>query len=128
MFSSLFVNMPVTDVQKSVDFFTALGFKLEPAFTNEHSACLIASEHVKIMLSNRDRFTHLVERPIADSKASEMVLSFECDSAEMVSDLASKAFELGAKKVSELDENEFMVSWGFEDLDGHLWDLFWFRK
>ena len=120
--------MPVSNVQKSIDFFTALGFKLEPIFTNEQSACLIASENVKIMLSNRDRFTQLVERPIADSAASEMVLSFECDSAEMVSNLSSKAFEMGAKKVSELDENEFMVSWGFEDLDGHLWDLFWFRK
>ena len=120
--------MPVLDVQKSVDFFTVLGFSFDPKFTSEQSACLIVSDNVKVMLSSRDRYVQLVERPIADSATSEMMLSFECSTPEMVSELSQKAIELGAKKVSELDDNEFMVSWGFEDLDGHLWDLFWFRK
>ena len=128
MFSSLFVNMPVTNVQRSVDFWIELGFSFEPKFTSEQSACLIVSDKVQVMLSNRERFVQLVERPFADSATSEMVLSFECESAEMVEQLSQKAIALGAKKVSELDSNEYMVSWGFEDLDGHLWDLFWFKK
>ena len=128
MFSSLFVNMPVASVEKSVEFFEKLGFGFDPRFTSEQSACLIVTDNVKVMLSNRDRFVQLVERPIADQATSEMVLSFECASPEMVSELAQKAFELGARKISEREENEFMVSWGFEDLDGHLWDLFWFRS
>ena len=120
--------MPVASVEKSVEFFKGLGFSFDPRFTNDNGACVMAHDSVRVMLSNRDRFVQLVERPIAEPNTSEMVLSFECASTEMVSELSQKAFALGARKVSDLEENEFMVSWGFEDLDGHLWDLFWFRS
>ena len=63
--------------------------------------------------------------PLPDSSSSEVILSLGCESPDEVRKLAEAAFALGARKVNEIDDKGFMISWGFEDLDGHLWDLFW---
>jgi predicted lactoylglutathione lyase len=66
-----------------------------------------------------------VEKPIAPSTSNEAILAFACESTEEVKALTEKAIELGARKINEPQDLGFMFSWGFEDLDGHLWDLFW---
>ena len=65
---------------------------------------------------------------MADKSSSEVILSLACESEAEVRRIAEKAFELGARKVNESEDNEFMFSWAFEDLDGHLWDLFWMKS
>ncbi len=125
MINSIFVNMPIANLKRSVDFFTELGFTFNPQFTSEDTTCMLVGPNIFAMLLERDRFTGFIDKPVADSSSSEVILSLGCESPDEVRKLAEAAFALGARKVNEIDDKGFMISWGFEDLDGHLWDLFW---
>lgn len=125
MINSIFVNLPVKSLKTSVDFFTALGFKFNPQFTDEKSTCMLVGENIYVMLLEHEKFSGFINKPIAPSTSNEAILAFALESAEEVRTLASKAIELGARKLNEPEDLGFMFSWGFEDLDGHLWDLFW---
>ena len=125
MINSIFVNMPIANLKRSVNFFTGLGFTFNPQFTSEDTTCMLVGPNIFAMLLERDRFTGFIDKPVADSSSSEVILSLGCESPDEVRKLAEAAFALGARKVSEIDDKGFMISWGFEDLDGHLWDLFW---
>ena len=117
--------MPIANLKRSVDFFTELGFTFNPQFTSEDTTCMLVGPNIFAMLLERDRFTGFIDKPVADSSSSEVILSLGCESPDEVRKLAEAAFVLGARKVNEIDDKGFMISWGFEDLDGHLWDLFW---
>jgi len=125
MLNSIFVNLPVASLAKSVEFFTALGFKFNPQFTDETSTCMIVSEHIYVMLLEHSKFAGFIDKPIAPSTSTEAIFAFACESKDEVRALSEKAISLGARKINEPEDIGFMVSWGFEDLDGHLWDLFW---
>ena len=125
MITSIFINMPIANLKRSVDFFTELGFTFNPQFTSEDTTCMLVGPNIFAMLLERDRFTGFIDKPVADSSSSEVILSLGCESPDEVRKLAEAAFVLGARKVNEIDDKGFMISWGFEDLDGHLWDLFW---
>lgn len=125
MFNSIFVNLPVADLKKSVEFFTGLGFTFNPQFTSDESTCMIVSEHIYVMLSVKDKFASFIDKKVANPDTSEAILSFSCKSKDEVDLVAKKAFELGARRVNDPEDIGFMYSWAFEDLDGHLWDLFW---
>ncbi len=125
MISSVFINLPVEKLTKSVEFFTALGFKFNAQFTDAESTCMIVNETVYVMLLEKAKFQGFIDKPIAPSTSNEAILAFACESTEEVKALTEKAIELGARKINEPQDLGFMFSWGFEDLDGHLWDLFW---
>lgn len=125
MFNSVFITLPVENVNRSIDFFTALGFKFNPDFSDEQTCCMVLSESIYVMLGEHKKYLSLIDKPIADSKSSEVILSFGCDSQQQVMEIAGKAIELGARAVNEPEDLGFMFSWGFEDLDGHLWNLIW---
>lgn len=127
MIKSLFLNMPVADVVKSKAFFTALGFSFDEQFTGEHAACLIVNPTVRAMLGNHETFGGFIDKPIADKSTNEVIISLECESAEIVTRLSEEAFAQGARRVNDPEYQDFMYSWGFEDLDGHIWDLFWLK-
>ena len=125
MINSIFVNLPVKSLKTSVDFFTALGFKFNPQFTDETSTCMLVGENIYVMLLEHAKFEGFIDKPIAPSTTNEVILAFGLDSADEVRELTAKALELGGRKINEPEDMGFMFSWGFEDLDGHLWDLFW---
>ena len=125
MFKMIFVNLPISNLKKSVEFFTELGFTFNPQFTDETSTCMIVSDAIYVMLLEKEKFASFITKKIAEPDTTEAILSFSCDSADQVRELSEKAFALGAKQVNEPQDMGFMFSWGFEDLDGHLWDLFW---
>ena len=125
MITSIFINMPIANLKRSVDFFTGLGFTFNPQFTSEDTTCMLVGPNIFAMLLERDRFTGFIDKPVADTSSSEVILSLGCESPDEVRKLAEAAFALGARKVNEIDDKGFVISWGFEDLDGHLWDLFW---
>jgi predicted lactoylglutathione lyase len=122
---SIFLNMPVSNVAKSMEFFKNLGFEFNPQFTGEDSACLIIGENKYAMLNNREKFANFIDKPIADSKTSEVIISLGCKSKEIVDSICEKALSQGARRIGNPEDQGFMYSWNFEDLDGHLWDLFW---
>lgn len=89
---------------------------------------MIVNDKTFVMLLEQPKFQGFIDKPIAPATTTEVILSMQCESRDEVAAKAQKAFELGARKVNELEDNGFMVSWGFEDLDGHLWDLFWMNS
>lgn len=125
MISSIFVNLPVKSLTKSVEFFTELGFKFNPQFTDETSTCMIINDTVYVMLLEHSKFQGFIDKPIPPSTSTEAILAFAWESPDEVRQLSEKAIAMGARKLNEPEDHGFMFSWGFEDLDGHLWDLFW---
>lgn len=125
MFNQIFVNMPIENLKRSVEFFKALGFTFNEQFTDEETTCMIVSEHIFVMLVEKQKFATFTTKKIADRDTVEALFSFACSSSEEVRAISEKAFSLGAKRVNDPEDMGFMFSWGFEDLDGHAWDLFW---
>lgn len=125
MINAIFVNLPIENLKRSVEFFSGLGFKFNEQFTDEQSTCMLVGENIYVMLVEHAKFKGFVKKTIASKDVIEAILSLSCESPEAVKELAEKAFALGGKQVNEMEDHGFMLSWGFEDLDGHLWDLFW---
>lgn len=125
MFNSVFINLPIENLKKSVAFFTELGFTFNAQFTDAESTCMIVSEHIFVMLLEKRKFQSFIEKKIATPDTTEVLLSFACESPEQVREISEKAFSLGAARLNDPEDHGFMFSWGFEDLDGHIWDLFW---
>jgi predicted lactoylglutathione lyase len=125
MSKSLFVNLPIENLKRSVDFFSHLGFTFNPQFTDEQSTCMIISDSIMIMLLEKEKFQGFIKKPIASRDTTEAILALSCESREEVLAVCEKAFEKGAGRLNDPEDLGFMFSWGFEDLDGHLWDVFW---
>lgn len=122
----LFVNLPVRDLDRSVAFFTALGFTFNPKFTDENATCMVVNDQVNVMLLVEPFFAGFTPRPVADARAStEVLLALSCESREDVDALVRKAVDAGGATPMPPKDMGFMVQHGFEDLDGHLWEVFW---
>jgi predicted lactoylglutathione lyase len=127
MISSVFLNMPVQDVARSKEFFMSLGLGVNEQFSGSENVCVIVNQNISLMLMGHDKFSSFIDKKVAPKDASEIILSFACESEAEVRSITEKALELGARKVNDSEDTDFMFSWAFEDLDGHLWDLFWIK-
>jgi len=127
MSKQVIFNLAVKDVEKSKAFFSSLGFTFNPQFSNERAAMMIIEEgSIQAMLTAEDFFQSLTGKPVAQAKdANEIVICLTCDSREEVASLVEKAVAAGGRTPHPLEDEGFMVSQGFEDLDGHLWNLVW---
>jgi uncharacterized protein len=126
MVQSIFINLPIKSLKESVKFFSALGFKFNPQFTSEDTTCMIIGENMFAMLLEKDVFEGFMDKKVPDSKKySEVLVALMLDSKEEVNSLMVKAFEAGARRYREPEDLGFMYSWGFEDPDGHIWELGW---
>lgn len=124
--TTIFVSLPVKDVQKSKAFYEALGYKSNPQFSDETAACIIISEAISVMLARHDKFQELSPKPLSDAtKFCQVLLSLTCESREVVDTLVSKAVSAGGSKAHEPEDYGFMYQCGFYDLDGHGWGLTW---
>jgi predicted lactoylglutathione lyase len=128
MIKSAFLNMPVIEVARSKEFFVNLGFTVNAQFSGEDNVCIVVNPSISLMLMNHIKFARFIDKEVAAKNTSEMILSFECGSDEEVRAITEKAFSLGARKINDAEDTDFMFSWSFEDLDGHLWDLFWIKN
>ncbi len=126
MSTKIFVNLPVKDLNRSVEFFTKLGYKFNPQFTNEKATCMIVGEDNFVMLLVEDFFKTFTPKSIADAKSStEAIVALSAESREEVNRMVETALAAGARRYKEPDDQGFMYGWGFEDLDGHIWEYFW---
>ncbi|GAB3335345.1 VOC family protein [Larkinella ripae] len=126
MATKIFVNLPVKDLNRSVDFFTKLGYSFNPQFTDENATCLIISEDIYFMLLVEPFFKTFIKKEIADSsKTTEAIFCLSADSREAVDDLVRKAVAAGGTTPNEKQDQGFMYGHGFQDLDGHLWEVMW---
>ncbi len=125
MATQIFVNLPVKDLDRSVAFFTALGYRFDPRFTNENATCMIVSEdHVYVMLLVEPFFQTFTSKAIADARTStEVLLCLSCESRAQVDELVAKAVAAGGSTPTKAQDHGFMYQHGYQDLDGHVWEL-----
>ena len=122
----IFVNLPIADMARSRAFFGALGFSFNPQFTNEQGACMVVAEDIFVMLLVQPFFQGFTKKPIADAKtATEVLVCLSCESRAEVDDLVRKALAAGGTAPNAPQDHGFMYGHGFEDPDGHLWELVW---
>ena len=123
----IIVALPVRDLEKSKAFFSSLGYSFNPQFSGEDSACMIVAEDsILVMLETETLFKSFIDKPLAQAReANEVVLCLSCESREELEGLIAKATAGGARIPHPLEDHGFMVTQGFEDLDGHLWNLVW---
>ncbi len=122
----MFVNLPVADLPRSIQFFTALGYAFNPQFTNENATCMLIGENMCVMLLAKPFFAGFVTRPIADTHAAVGgLVALSCASREEVDTIVAKAKAAGAQIPKPPVDHGFMYQHGFTDLDGHVWEVFW---
>jgi hypothetical protein len=122
----LFVNLPVRDLKKSMDFFATLGFTFNPQFTDENAACMVFSEDGYAMLLREPYFKTFTRRPVADAHTqTEGIFALSCGSRLEVDELLQKALGAGATPAMPSQDHGFMYNNSFYDLDGHHWEVLW---
>ena len=120
----VFINLAVEDLQRSIDFFTSLGFTFDPQFTDEQATCMIVSEEAFVMLLVKGRFQEFIKKQIVDSTAeTEVILALSAESRAEVDELVGKALAAGGSPANDKMDMGFMYAWSFQDPDGHLWEV-----
>jgi predicted lactoylglutathione lyase len=123
---TLFVNIPVADLQRSKAFFAKLGFGFDPNFTDETAACMRVGEHASVMLLSHEKFAQFSKLPMADPATHALALyCFTVSSREEVDTVSAAALAAGAVEADGLEDYGFMCSRSFFDLDGHGWQVMW---
>lgn len=126
MATQIFVNLPVKNLARSIAFFTQLGYAFDPQFTNEKAACMVVSDDIFVMLVTENFFQTFTPKVIADATTcTEVLLGLSAESREQVDEMIRKAIAAGGTCVKEAQDHGFMYEHGYQDLDGHLWDLFY---
>jgi predicted lactoylglutathione lyase len=124
MAKQIFVNLPVKDLKRSVAFFTSLGFTFNPQFTNDDATCMIVGDNIFVMLLVEKFFSTFTAKPICDAtKSTEVLVCLSCDSRAQVDELVAKARDAGGAVPRKPQDHGFMYGHGFEDPDGHIWEL-----
>jgi len=120
----IFLNLPVKDLRRSIDFFTALGFTFNPQFTNENATCMVIGENIFAMLLVEKFFKTFIQKELSDaSKTTEVLTAISVDSRAKVDELANKALQSGGSPNMEAQDHGWMYSRSFQDPDGHIWEI-----
>jgi predicted lactoylglutathione lyase len=126
MSTKIFVNVPVKDLDKSKAFFTAIGFTINPQFTDETAACVVISEDIYAMILTHEKFKQFTPKELADAnKTSEVILALSFDSRDKVNEIADTALKSGGSVANQPQDYGFMFSRSISDPDGHIWEFFW---
>lgn len=121
----VFVNLPVEDLSRSVAFFTRLGFTFDQRFTDETATCMIVGENISVMLLTHPKFGMFTPKEICDAtKSTEVLVALSCESRAEVDEMVRKAVAAGGSTYSEPQDHGFMYGHGFQDPDGHIWEVF----
>lgn len=124
--TKIFVNLPVRDLQKSIAFFTRLGYTFNARFTDENATCMVITEDIYAMLLVEKHFKAFTKKDICDTATcSEAIIALSTDSRAQVDEMVRKAVAAGASTPNPPQDHGFMYGHGFEDLDGHQWEVFW---
>ena len=124
----IFVNLPVTDLERSKAFYQAIGFRNEPKFSNEAAAMMVLSDTISVMLLTHPFYATFTRKPIADANnSSQVLLCISCDSPAEVDRITESAASAGGKAdvAPKQDTGGMMYGRSFEDPDGHHWEPMW---
>ncbi|AFH50900.1 Hypothetical protein IALB_3197 [Ignavibacterium album JCM 16511] len=122
----IFVNLPVKDVKRSMNFFSQLGFSFNMQFTDDKAACLVIGENIYAMLLHEKFFKTFTKKELADAtKVTEVLIAIDVESREAVDSMIQKAVNAGGTIYSEPSDHGWMYQHSFADLDGHQWEIFY---
>ncbi|MEG4572257.1 VOC family protein [Microcoleus sp. N3A4] len=123
MATKIFVNLPVKNLDRSVEFFTKLGFSFNAQFTDETATCMVVSEDIFVMLLTEAKFKEFTPNAICDAtKSTEVLVCLSSESREEVDKMIRNAVAAGGTTYNEPKDYGFMYGHGFQDLDGHIWE------
>ncbi len=124
MATKIFVNLPVSDLKKAVEFFTKLNFKFDPNFTDKNATCMIVGEDIYVMLLVTDFFKTFTRKEIADAtRSTETILTLSTDNRQKVDELVNTALAAGATSPNDAQDQDWLYGRSFYDLDGHHWEI-----
>ena len=126
MITNIFVNLPVKDLNKTVEFFTKLGFAFNPQFTDENATCMIVGENMFVMLLVEKYFKTFTKKEITDTtKNTEAIVALSAQSKEEVDQVIKKVIDAGGSEPRDPQDYGWMYGRSFEDINGHLWEIFY---
>jgi uncharacterized protein len=124
MNTKIFVNLPVKNLDRSVEFFTKLGFTFDLQFTDKTATCMIVGKDIFVMLLTYDKFKTFIPKEICDAtKSTEVLVCLSSQSREEVDEIVRKAVLAGGTTYNEPQDYGFMYGHGFQDLDSHIWEI-----
>ena len=122
----VFINLAVKDVEKSMQFYTALGFTNNPQFSDEAGKCMVWSENIFLMILSHEKFAGFATKPIADTKSNLAALfSLSMDSVDEMNKMMNNGLKAGGTEPHEMRDYGFMQQRSIEDFDGHTWEVFY---
>lgn len=129
MATEIFVNLHVKNLDRSMKFFIDLGFKINYQFTDDTTACVVISDHIYAMLITHDKFSMFTPKEISDATTTtEVLTALSVNSKERVDEILEKAMTAGGTEARPAEDDGFMYGRAFNDLDGHIWEVFWIDK
>jgi len=124
MARKIYVNVPVKDLSRSIDFYTKVGFSFNQQFSDENATSIIVSDDILVMLLREDFFKKFTNKPIANAKEStEVLISISAESREEVDEMVGLAIAAGGASPIPTQEHGWMYGRSFEDPDGHIWEV-----
>lgn len=124
MATRIFVNLPVANLDRSVRFFTRLGFAFDQKFTDATATCMVVSDTIFVMLLTHEKFRSFTPKPICDAtQSTEVLVCLALESRGRVDEMVREAVAAGGSTYSEPQDHGFMYGHGFQDPDGHIWEL-----
>jgi predicted lactoylglutathione lyase len=120
----IFVNLPVKDLNRSVKFFSQLGFTFNPQFTDETATCMVVSDDIFVMLLTEPKFKEFTPKAICDAtRSTEVLVCLSCEDRGEVDEMVRKAVAAGGSTYNDPQDHGFMYAHGFQDPDGHIWEV-----
>ena len=124
MAKQIFINLPVKNLKKSMEFFSKLGFNFNLQFTDDKAACMIIGENIYAMLLLEKFFKTFTNKEICDAKKNtEVLIAIDAESKKAVDELVRKAVEAGGSTYRNSQEQGWMYGHSFADLDVHQWEV-----
>ena len=120
----IFINLPVENVEKSMNFYTHLGFSIKPLFSDDHQKCMVWSEEIYVMLQSKEFSTSYIKKPIADTKNNvAATFTLPVESLERVNEMIESGLKAGGIEPAPMLDEGFMQLRSIQDLDGHIWGI-----
>ena len=125
MEKQIFINLVVSNLQKSMDFYTALGFSNNPQFSDDTAKCMVWSEHIFVMIMTQEKFLNFATKPIADTKLQLAALySISVNNIDEINNIVNNGLQAGGIEPTQMKDYGFMQQRTIEDFDGHTWEIF----
>ena len=128
MGKQIFVNLPVKNLRKTMEFFTKVGFTFNPEFTNDDATCMVIDENIFAMLLVEKFFKTFTQKEICATNNKEVIMAISVNSREEVDNILQNAIEAGGTETRNLSDNGWMYARSFQDLNGHIWEILYIEN